>query len=158
MIELIEIAPDLAEKIIKEPELWGRVSEDGQDDKTFKIEDRPEYLWLGIFNGTMLIGCFFFHQENQSTVVIHIQIIEEFREHFAFDAGKAAIEWFSKSKFKKMVTQVPVIYQDVYHYAKKFGFLDEGINRASYSKNGRLHNQLRLGITKDEAKLWLQQQ
>lgn len=147
-----------AEKLIKSKSIWSRVSEDGQTTRDFKLNKRDDQLWLGFFVENRLIGCLFFHTENVSTVVGHIQILEKYRKKHAYEAGRLGIKWFIKSNYRKMICQIPTIYQDVYHFTKKFGFLDEGINRASYKKNGRIHNQLRLGITKDEAKLWEQQQ
>jgi len=43
-----------------------------------------------------------------------------------------------------------MVYPEVYHFTKGFGFQDEGINRLSISKNGLLADQWRLGITRQE--------
>lgn len=157
-MNLKEISILQAEKLLKSECIWGRISEDGQSQKEFRIWSRREHVWLGIFVKKKLIGCFFLHPENSTTIVIHIQILEKYREKHAFESGVMAQDQFIKSKYNKMICQIPEIYQDVYHFTKKFGLVDEGINRASFTKNGRVHNQLRLGITKEEAKSWLQRQ
>ena len=88
--------------------------------------------------------------------MIHAHILKEHRKH-ALEAGTAIIGWFINevhSDFKKLVAEIPVTYPDVYHYTKKFGFQDEGINRKSIMKKGQLVDQYRLGLTREEALLW----
>ncbi len=159
MIEFKEITD---KKVIKSIlfNMWDRISEDGQESDGFEFDNKPEYLWLGIYSkDDGLIGMFFLHPLNQTTLQIHIHIIEKYRSKYAYESGSKIIEWFAENDdYNKLIAEIPVIFQDVYFFTRKFGFIVEGINRESYTKNGKIHGQYRLGLTKKEADKWLQLQ
>ncbi len=141
--------------------IWNRISEDEQTRKTFEFENKKNYLWLGVYLHNILIGMFFIHPKNNTTIQLHIHIFKKFREKYAFEAGKKMLSLFVNDfpeKYQKMIAEIPVIYKDVYYYSKKFGFKDEGLNRASFKKNGIIHDQFRIGITRAEGKKWVQLQ
>lgn len=141
--------------------IWDRISEDGQKKEEFSFINRPEYLWFGLYDSDLLIGMFFLHPVNTTTIQLHIHILEQYRKQYAFEAGAKIIDWFVNDcpkSINKLVAEIPVIYPDVYHYTQKFGFQNEGINRESYRKNNQIYSQYRLGLTREEAKLWEQRQ
>jgi len=162
MIEFrpIEDGEEIKE-ILFSPCLWERISEDGQTQEAFIFVNRPEYIWLGIYDGDLLVGMFFLHPLNSTSLQIHIHMLDEHRVKYAYDSGAMIIYWFVNQcheTINKLVAEIPVIYQDVYHFTQKFGFQNEGINRDSYRKNGKIYSQYRLGLTRKEAKTWLQRQ
>lgn len=156
---------EVIREILIEPEMWDRISEDGQKKEDFIISDNPAFIWVGVFSrgnitrDRKLIGIFFLHALNKTTLQIHAHIKKEFRKEFAKRAGKEIISYFvNETDFEKLLAEIPVVYQDVYHYTKSFGFIDEGINRQSFLKKGKVIDQYRLGLTRKEAKKWLLQQ
>jgi len=149
-MELVRISPAQAKEILKDRELWERISEDGLSYKEYKV---PDYnVYLGIQVDDKLIGLWWLEFECSSSINIHINILKEHRKH-AFDAGNLFLSHFKDNfseQFQKLNCKIPVIYKDVYNFTKKFGFQDEGLDRLSIVKNGELIDRYILGITRGE--------
>lgn len=157
----LKIISDLkvAEEFIKnDPEAWDRVSEDGNKKEDFIITENPYFWWVGCYaKGKGMVGLFWLHHINNTTIQIHINVKKEHREKYAYECGESILKFFQKELkgYDKIIAEIPVIYPDVYYYAKKFGFVDEGVNRASYKKNNKIIDQYRLGITRSEVNKWV---
>ncbi len=157
MIHLREIFDDnIILSVLKTPCIFPRVSSDGQTVENFVFLNKPEYIWMGIYNDDELIGLYFFHPVPLDTVQVHIQIFKDKRDKFAFDAGIAAMHWFIDSPYEKMIAEIPELYMDVYTFTKKFGFVPAGINKESYIKNGEIYDEFILELTKKGAEAWVQ--
>ena len=164
MICTIEPTQDFEQitSILTDNEMWPRISEDGQNKDEFIVSENAGFLWFGVFaeDGEM-VGVFFFHYLNLSTFQAHIHILEKHRKDYAKCSIIGMLEYFVHKishRVNKIVLEIPVIYPDVYHFTKKYGFYDEGVNKDSIYKGGKFVDQYRLGITKGEAETWLQQQ
>jgi len=152
---------EVVKSILTDPEMWVRIKEDDNELDDFVIPDNDELLWLGIYTDDGLAGLFFIHNINLTTIQLHAHILEPFRKKYAKEAGKLVITYFAhemNDRIQKLIAEIPVCYPDVYHFSIKNGLKDEGINCKSILKNGEFMDQHRLGITKSEAKSWLQQQ
>lgn len=140
------------EAIFKDPELFERIAEDGikPEDYVVPFDDHQKYLM--IMNGDDVIGVWSLYPTNRTTLRIHCNILMPFREH-GKEAGLRVLQWFVDEcprQYQKLNAEIPVIYPEVYHFTKNFGFHDEGINRKSILKKGEIVDQYRLGITRDE--------
>lgn len=124
--------------------IYNRISEDG----TPNVEDyEPTTDALYLIDDD-LSGVMIFHPINAITFEMHIQMLDKSK---AMEFGHSCIEWFwDKSYATKLVAQIPEIYPDVCKFAEKHGFEKEGINRASYLKDGNLHSQIYYGLIKPE--------
>lgn len=150
------------EKFIKQDdELWDRISEDGNKKEEFILIENPLFWWIGCFNEEeKLVGIFWMHHVNGISLQIHAHVKKEFRGEYAYKCGKGMLKYFANEmpdNYLKLIAEIPEMYQDVIHFTLKFGFKEEGINRLSYKKNKKILNQYRFGITRNEAKAWLQQ-
>lgn len=153
---------ELVRNILIEPEMWDRITEDGQNKDDFVIEPNPAFNFVGVFSNDetlkqeKLIGLFFLHALNKTALQIHAHIIKKYRKKFAKEAGRQIISYFvNETEYQKLLAEIPVIYTNVYHYTKSFGFVDEGLNRKSFTKDGKIIDQFRLGLTRPEAVTWL---
>lgn len=136
-------------------ELFTRIAEDGMEPENFSFNLDDGYFFMIEVEGKD-IGFWMLHHINSTCLSIHANILKEHREH-ALKAGDLIVKWFynaAPSKYQKLIAEIPVIYPEVYHYTKKYGFHDEGINRKSIRKDGQLVDQYRLGLTREEASLW----
>lgn len=128
--------------------MWDEISE----------ENAPEFIpdvifeyWVGIYNDG-LVGVYRIHQVTSVCFQIHAFMID--RTHK--ESGKIILKWcvHNIEDMQKLIAEIPVIYPNVYGFTKKQGFVDEGINRKSFTKDGEIHDQHRLGITRGE--IWQQ--
>jgi len=69
----------------------------------------------------------------------------------------AALQWIidNTPECKKVTAQIPVIYDNVRRFIEQFGFVQEGINRQSYQKAGKILDQWNYGITRPEIEAFL---
>ena len=146
------------DRILKDPELFDRIAEDGHsiDGYESPFDDRQRYLM--IMDDDQSIGVWNLYPANHSTLNIHCNILEAHREH-GKGAGRLILEWFvneAPDQYQKLNAEIPVVYPEVYHFTKGFGFSDEGVNRQSIMKGGVLTDQYRLGVTKPEVVKFLE--
>lgn len=138
--------------ILKDPELFERIAEDGQtpDDCVILFNDGRWNMMIMLDNQP--IGVWVLSPLNRVTLSIHCNILKPYREH-GKQAAILILEWFINEcpdQYQKLNAEISVIYPDVYHFTKGFGFKDEGTNRKSIMKAGVLIDQYRLGITREE--------
>lgn len=148
MITLDRIDKNEAEDLASDPELLERIADIECDRAKFRDSDQ----FLGVFVYSELIGFFLLRQENSSTIEFHINILEHGRK-YAHDAAMMFLKQFKAHSPKELIkinAKIPVIYKDVYWFAKKCGMQDEGIDRKSYQKHGKIHDRHILGITREE--------
>lgn len=146
--------------ILSDPDILDRIREDRADMSNLVCPMVPEWHWIGFYVGRDLIGCGLFHPDNMTTMKYHIHVLPEYRSEYAYCCGVCTIEYFIKKlpEYHKLSVVIPVQHKDTYHFTKKFGFKDEGVNRKSFMRDGVLHDQYMLGITRKEAERWQLQQ
>ena len=124
--------------------MWKEISE---DDAPEFIPDVINEYWIGIY-AEGLAGIYRIHQITSVCYQIHAFMIDRTQK----ESGVIILKWCVDNieDMQKLIAEIPVIYPNVYGFTKNQGFRDEGINRHSFTKNGKIHDQHRLGITRDE--------
>ena len=142
---------DLIRSIALIPEIWDELCEDGQESKDF-IPYTKSDCWLKMCKGNNVVGVFMFEKNNETTLQVHTAILPKYRGKISREAGKAHLKWVYENvpSCNKIVASIPTIRRHVKLYANMLGYKDEGLNRASFMKNGLIHDQWMLGITRDE--------
>ena len=143
--------------ILKDPELFDRIAEDGHLTAGYEIPFDGHQCYMMIMKDDSAIGVWNLYPLNTASLNIHCNILKEYRQH-GKEAGRLIVEWFVNdcpAQYQKLNAEIPVIYPEVYHFTKGFGFSDEGTNRKSIIKDGELVDQYRLGLTRSEAKSFL---
>lgn len=150
MMKLTAINNWQVRDILEDPELFGRIAEDGVQWRTYLPPSSDSYL--GVYVNEELIGFWWLIQENSTTLDVHCNILKEHRYH-----GVEAARRFLKlvrdtfpTQIQKLICKIPVNYPEVYHFTKKFGFQDEGLDRQSIRKNGELVDRYMLGLLREE--------
>jgi hypothetical protein len=141
---------------LKNPEIFERISSHGQNAEEFEIKIDDSNVYLLIRNKEEIAGLYHLSPHNQQTINMHCNMLKQHR-YIANDAGLLVYDWIlndCNKQYTKFITEVPQCYPEVYFYAKRFGFEDEGTNRKSVIKNGTLIDQWRVGITKQEIERW----
>ena len=148
MMKLLPITKAIVKDMLSDEELFNRYCEDGL---TFDSYTVPDGIYLGIFKDDTLIGFWAIDMETSSTINIHCNVLKRYREHSNEVGGNFADYIFTTHKnIHKLNAKIAVIYPDVYNYTKKFGMKDEGIDRASFIKNGSLHDRHIVGLTRED--------
>lgn len=144
LMELIAITHREAGAII-DNELMGRISElDGSLN--------PEHQYLGISTDDGLIGFWAAHYTSGTTLHIHINIIERFRNDYALDSGWFFLEHIFNTipELVRVECEIPSCYIDVIKFTQKFGFKIEGIKRNAITRNEQLQDVQMLGLLRSE--------
>lgn len=150
MIAIRTYDTEIIEGLMRMPDLWATIAEDGQNPDDYKADCEGE-CWLLMMNDTDFIGAYNLHAHNSVTVQIHAHVISAHRKQYSYETGMAALQWIiDNTEYQKVVAIIPTIYENVKRFTCSFGFQEEGINRQSYLKNGELVDQYLLGITRDE--------
>ena len=140
---------ELIRSIVTLPELWATVAEDGMGSAGWS--PNMDSGWFLAMDGADIIGLYSVAANNCVTLEIHPFILKAFRGRAAYASGAQILEWLMlNTKYEKVVCSIPVIYKNVKLFAMRCGFREEGINRQSYLKNGKIHDQWMLGITRGE--------
>jgi len=130
--------------------MWDEISEDGVESYA---PDVINEFWVEILSPET-IGLYRIHQLTAMSYQIHAFILPEHRDQ-AKESGEVILQWcLDYLKFNKLIAEIPKKYENVYHFTKKQGFKDEGVNRQCFLKDGKLWDTWRLGILKEE--IWPQ--
>ena len=144
---------ELIKGIMSRADMWDTVAEDGQDPDDYAPDVNGE-CWLLLTVDDKPIGAYCVHQRNAVTLEIHAQVLPEFRKEHSTESGTKVLKWIlDNTECQKVIAQIPAIYPNVKRFTESFGFQVEGENRMSYLKNGELHNQWLLGITREEIRV-----
>jgi len=143
---------DYIKSVLFDDEMWDRSSDD-HIVKTDSLIANLGCIWLKCYHYEKPMGIASIALENSSVVNVHIHIPKENRGRHTKGIGLSILRWVKDNanpNIHKINTKIPVIYKDVIRFAHSLGFKDEGIDRLSIMKNGKLIDRLNLGITFEE--------
>ena len=137
---------------IKAPALWETISEDGHDRESWEPDTNDGWLLSSDDDG-QIIGAWCAERVNAITLQIHPMILPSMRGVKAHQSAREFFLWvYDNTDAQKVICSIPYLYRNVKLFAMQCGMVKEGINRSSFLKNGIIHHQWLLGITRDEIK------
>ena len=140
---------ELIQSIVTHEAIWPHVSDDACDKATYK-PSMDGCMWLEVVDCDCL-GVYLIHRHNAVTYEIHTCLLPAAWGNKSKKAGKLVLDWiFQNTPCQKVITQVPEDNSLALRYAIRCGMVQEGVNRASFLKNGKLLDMTQLGITKKE--------
>lgn len=132
-------------EVITHPDIYPRLTADDSPPPE-EWEPRPDRIYLVGWDEEPF-GVTSFAPKSSIVYNAHFQVIPEYRKSHAIDFAKECIRWlWDNTKAKKIVAEIPEFHQNVIHFGHKVGFVVEGINSKSFLKDGKLHNQIYLGL------------
>ena len=134
--------------ILSDPDIAERIRDDSDAALVFDVEREA---WVVMRDGDTVLGAYGLRPLNRYTLEIHAHILPEHRDQYAVETGWAILRWIVDNQdYAKILAEIPACYPDVIAFTKKFGFKQEGVNRLSVQKDGKMIDQIWLGITRQE--------
>ena len=141
----------LVASIMRNPAIWPHVHDDGTPLDWAPTDHESFYWMLVTLDSGAVGGVFLVHQVNSFCHEMHTCLLPEVWGQQAYEAGQKLAAWvFSELNCQKLITAVPAYNRLALRFAKRGGMQQEGINRASFMRNGVMVDQIMLGITKEE--------
>lgn len=140
----------LVTPILAHPLIFPHIHEDGVTEPD--PLDHDGFHWM-LVSDDKPAGVFLLHARSALCYEVHTCLLPRIWG----DGAKVAAEMLIKHVFvglggRKLVTNVPVNNRAALRFAKASGLQIEGVNRASFLRNGVLEDQIMLGITFKEWK------
>ena len=136
---------------VTHPKIWEHSSDDGSG----KAEDYCPSIaegvyWLMPCEDGQRLGVFLLYPHNFICYEVHTCLIPEAWGR-SVECTLTGIAWmFSNTPCRRIITNVPESNVLALRLAERSGLVKFGVNPASHLKNGALHDQILLGISKGE--------
>ena len=142
---------ELIRRIMTDPQVYDGARDDHAParDKFFPQEnDLILYLLASKDNDTF--GLFVVAPQTLTCWEIHTRMLPRAWGKYSVDAGKAVIQWiFQNTVCERLVSNVPAFHRAGLIYSLKCGLTPFGLNPRSFRKDGKLHDQTLVGISKE---------
>ena len=132
--------------ILTDEHIFDAITEEGATIEDLKV-DVINHYWLGIYEGTILIGVLLLRPIYSECYDIHIHILKEHRKH-GKRAGVSVIEWCNRNMPSKTLhTNVPVFCKNVRYFVLSLGFKEVGVIPSVWNKHGKMNDMSIFTIT-----------
>ena len=139
--------------VISHDGIFDCIREDGYTDINI---DTDATCFLSLKVDGDIGGIFIIEKLSSIEIQFHAQVLPEYRKEYTKKFMTMVYEWIiSETGFQKLSASAPSIYPNAANFCKRMGMIEEGINRLSWLKNGEIHDQILLGITREEILLFL---
>ena len=141
---------ELVRKILVQPPIWRWITDDGAPAREdFKPPEHPGIWYVIVWDVAELLGLFMFAQINSVCYEGHTCLLRKAWGQRAHQAAVGVQAWiWSQTDWQRIVTTVPANNRLALRFARRAGMLEYGINPKSWLKDGELHDQHLLGISR----------
>ena len=111
-----------------------------------------ESIWhVLVSEGKELLGMFVFVPESRICWRIHVCLLPCAYGERTARAGRGVTRWiFENSPVLRLTGSIPEYNRLAIRFARLSGWKEFGVNKLSHMKDGKLHDQLLFGISKEE--------
>lgn len=137
-------------RIATSPRIYRMTSDDRSPAPLrWRIQEREDCIYLLAKAGNQILGFCAFYPVNGATYETHVCFLEEAYGQKALAAFKTMLWWiWENTRAARIVGSVPDFNELAIAFAKRAGFEVYGVNHKSFLKDGRLRNQICMGISK----------
>ena len=132
-------------------ELWDYLKDDSEIyPEDYQVPMDEDHRWYVSIEDNEVIGVYYVHRVNHITWQIHTHVR---KKHWGSGKtvphAKAIVEFvFNETGAHKLIATIPESAPQVLDYAKHTGFIEEGRRTSSYMKDGKIYDEILLGITR----------
>ena len=139
----------LIREVISHPQIYPHVSDDGSPPAAEYRPLESDAVWYVIVRDEdEILGMWMLHPHNAICWECHMCYLPSAWGSRASAAGRMLPEWvWEHVPCRRIVGNVPACNRLALAYMKRIGFEVFGINPASFLRNGRLYDQVCLGIS-----------
>jgi RimJ/RimL family protein N-acetyltransferase len=147
---------ELVRSILTHPRIYPWISDDGAPAAAdFQPVDHPAIWYVlvkeQLCGGDRVLGLFLFTPQGAACWEVHTCLLPIAWGRRAAAAAAGAAEWlFEQTSCSRIVTTVPAYNRLALRFARAAGMTEYGRNPASYLKNGKLHDQVLLGLSRED--------
>ena len=138
---------ELVATILNHPDIYPHITDDNSP--AVLSPTLNELTWYVAVRGDRdeLLGLWLLVPQNSICWEVHTCLPKA--AHYR-DIGRQALEWLwaNAPKVQRVVTAVPENNRAARIFAKRAGLIEYGCNPASFLKDGKLHDQILLGISR----------
>ncbi len=142
---------DRIRQIMTAPEVYRHISDDGSPaPEDFQPIESDKVLYLAIEpEGQTVQGIFMCVPHNSICLEVHTCLTSPLFGR-STEAALASLEWVWKNTgFQRIFTNVPIYNSLAHRLARNVGMILFGVNQRSFLKDGKLHDQLMLGLNRE---------
>jgi RimJ/RimL family protein N-acetyltransferase len=147
---------ELIRRIITHPRIWDKISDDNSPRREDYQPIQHEAIWYVVARdvypeGHDLLGLWMFHPLNSICWEVHTALMPVAWGEPGLEAARLLPAWiWEHTPCRRIVSNVPSTNRLALHFAIKAGMTIFGCNRGSYLKDGKLCDQVCLGISPPE--------
>jgi RimJ/RimL family protein N-acetyltransferase len=137
----------LIRQVITDPAIYSRMGDDfAPPAEEYQPPDGPFYLIVR--DGAELLGLWAFFPENAISWEIHTALLP-IAGNRVWKAAQGMLAWlWANTNCQRLWTKVPEWNRQALIYARRAGMREYGRNPDSFMKNGKVHAQILLGISR----------
>lgn len=142
----------LVREIMTHPKVYPWIADDGSPAvEEFQPVEHPAFWYVLAFEEEELLGLWLFSPQNSICWEVHTCLLPGHGFRRAREAAAAMALWiWENTPCRRIVTNVPRFNRTARTFAEAAGMTRCGVNLRSYMKNGELHDQLMLGMSRPE--------
>ena len=135
---------------MRHPKLYDVCADDFQPPRERFSPREDEAIWYVLAReGVEVLGLFALAPQNELCWEIHTRLLPEAWGPRALAALEGVIQWtFANTPCVRLVTTIPIYNRLALRYGDRAGFQRFGVNPNSWMKDGVLHDQVLMGISK----------
>jgi RimJ/RimL family protein N-acetyltransferase len=142
---------ELVRSIMTHPRVYPHITDDGSPAAAeFQPVNHPAIWYVLARDGDELLGLYMFIPQGAACWEVHTCLLPASWGARAAAAAAGAAAWlFERTTCRRIVTSVPSYNRLALRYAERAGMQQFGVNPRSFLKDGKLHDQVLLGLSKD---------
>lgn len=150
---VIDADAALIHSTLTHPLVYSRIADDATPPvDQFQVPILRNIGYLGAWDGETFLGLWVVDRRHMATVEVHTCLLPLAAGEKGLAAAAACASWiWANTDFARIVTSVPGFNRLALRFAERAGMVRYGENVRSYRKDGVLHNEILLGLSRPES-------